>query len=114
MKRRLLTTGLLTCLLLTLSPLLPAPDSSAIAVFDAANYAQALIDYIKRLFEIAQRVVMIYNQIQELEYWFRAMLNLDLIPYREEVLELLELQRELLKQFDHLKGQYQAISSTLR
>ncbi len=112
MKRRILASGLLACLLLTLSPA-PAP-AAGIPVFDAANFSQALIDHIKRLFEIAQRAVMIANQIQELDYWFYAMLKMEEIPYREQILEFLQLQGELLKEFDGLKGQYQALSHSLQ
>ncbi len=112
MNRRIVSFGLLALLFMTLSAA-PAP-SSGIPVFDAANFSQALIDYIKRLFEIAQRVVMIANQIQELDYWFHAMLKMQEIPYREEILEFLQLQGELLTEFDTLKGQYQALSHSLQ
>ncbi len=114
MNPRFLCLSLLACLLLTLVGALSAPVASAIPVFDAANFRQALLDHIKRLFEIAQRAIVIANQIQELDYWFAAMLKLEEIPYREDILELLELQRELLLQFDHAKGQYQAISHSLQ
>ncbi len=112
MKRRLITIGLLASLFLTLSPATPTA-AAGIPVFDAANYTQALIDHLKRLFEIAQRAVMIANQIQELDYWFHALLKMEQIPYREEILEFLEHQGELLKQFDALRGQYQALSHSL-
>ena len=111
MNRRFLSIGLLVILVITLSAA-PAP-SAGIPVFDAANFAQALIDHIKRLFEIAQRAVMIANQIQELDYWFYTLLKMEEIPYREEVLEFLEIQGEFLKEFDTLKGQYQALSHSL-
>jgi len=111
MHRRLLSLGLLASLLLTF-PTAPAP-AAGIPVFDAANLTQALIDHLKRLFEIAQRAVMIANQIQELDYWFYTVLKLPEIPYRAEVLEFLVLQGELLKDFDQLKGQYQALSHSL-
>ena len=113
MKRRLVCLGLLACLLAAQLPG-PKPASAQIPVTDVAALVQAVIDYVKRLFEIAQRVVMIANQIQELDYWFRAMLKMSQIPYRSQVLEFLELQGELLLEFDALKGQYQAISQSLQ
>ncbi len=113
MNRHFLCLSLLACLLLTLVGTLPAPVASAIPVFDAANFAQSVADHIKRLFEIAQRAIIIANQILELDYWFAAMLKLEVIPYREEILELLENQRALLLHFDRAKGQYQAISHSL-
>ncbi len=112
MNRRLLAFGLLAFLLMTFWPAPPA-SSSGIPVIDAANLLQAVLDYIMRLFEIIQRATMIANQIQELDYWFEALLKLGQVPYRADVLQLLEIQRELLKEFDDLKGQYQAISHSL-
>lgn len=92
----------------------PAPPARAIPVFDAANYAQAVADHIKRIFEIAQRAIMIANQIQELDFWLVTLLKMEELPYRIEILEFLELQAELLNEFDDLRGQYQAISHSLR
>ncbi len=112
MKQRLVCLTVAACLLLTLLPAAPAP-SSGVPVYDGANYAQALIDHLMRLFEIAQRVIEIANQLKELEFWFYAMLKLDEVPYREEILAFLEVQGELLKEFDDLKGQYQALSHSL-
>lgn len=112
--RRLLCLGLPACLLLTLAGAAAAPEASAaLPVFDAANFRQAVIDHLKRLFEVAQRAVMIANQIQELDYWFYTLLSLEQIPYREGVLEFLQLQGELLREFEELKGQYQALSHAL-
>ena len=114
MSRRFLSCGLLPCLLLMLLAAFPAPVAAQFAVFDAANYARAVIDHIKRLFEIAQKAIMIANQIQELDYWFHAMLKMEQIPYREHILEFLHLQGELLAEFDFLKDQYQALSHSLQ
>ncbi|MCP3960781.1 MAG: hypothetical protein GY719_23295 [bacterium] len=112
MKRRLLSLSLVA--FLGLSFVGPPPMSAAaIPVFDYSNLIQSILDYLKRLFEIAQRAIMIANQIQELDYWFYTVLKLEEIPYREEVLEFLEVQAELLKQFDSLQGQYQALSHSL-
>ncbi len=113
MKRRFLSLALLPCLFLTVFAAVPAPVDAAIPVFDAANFTRAVIDHIKRLFEIAQRAIMIANQIQELDYWFYAMLKMEEIPYREHILEFLHLQGELLAEFDILKDQYQALSHSL-
>ena len=109
-RRRLQALALASALALAT---VPAPRAFTIPVFDAANYAQAVADHIKRLFEIAQRAIMIAHQVQELDYWLTALLKMDELPYRIEILEFLELQAELLKEFDSLRGQYQALSHSL-
>ena len=96
-----------------LAPWSPPARATGIPVIDVANLAQAVISFIKRLFEIAQRVVQIYNQVQMLEYWLYHTLKMEEIPYRVEILEFLELQGELMGEFDALQGQYQAISHSL-
>ena len=93
-RRRLQALALASALALAT---VPAPRAFTIPVFDAANYAQAVADHIKRLFEIAQRAIMIAHQVQELDYWLTALLKMDELPYRIEILEFLELQAELLK-----------------
>lgn len=110
--KRLTCLCLLACLLITLLPAEPA--AAQLPVTDVAVLAQAVVDHVKRLFEIAQKVVMIANQVQELDYWFHAMLKMGQIPYRRGVLDFLVLQGDLLREYDDLRGQYQALSHSLQ
>ncbi len=112
-RKSLIAAVVLLSLLGTLMPASSPVRAAGIPVIDAANLAQAVIDFIKRLFEIAQRVVQIYNQVQMLDYWLYHTLKMEEIPYRVEILEFLELQGELMREFDALQGQYQAISHNL-
>ncbi len=110
--KRIAALALVAALVLSISVATPE-RAEAIPVFDAAAFVQAVIDHAKRLFEIVQRGIQIANQVLELEYWFNKALRLESIPYREELLEFLELQAELLRQFDEVKGQYQGLSHSL-
>lgn len=102
------------CLLVIAMCLVPAePVPAQFVVFDPANLAAKVTDYLERLYEITQRAVQISNELQMLEYWYYESLKLTDIPFQVEQLVFLEEMGNLLRAFDALEGQYQGLSYVL-
>ncbi len=108
---------LLILALLGMSLLVPPPATNAIPVFDAANLAAQVDHYVQRLVEIAQRANQLINQLLELASWEAALEKLTHLPYRngnlDGIFRFFHEQHVLLRRWEQLEGQRQALAYTL-
>ena len=91
----------------------PAEIIGTVPVIDVANLSQAVTDHLKRLFEILQRATLIVQGVQNLENWYLSLLDLPEIPYRDSIIDMLNGIGELMRQFEAVEGQYQALTYAL-
>ena len=86
------------------------PDKGGIPVIDSANLLQNIRHYIERLYEIYQKAVIIVQNYTELAYWLDTLTNLEDYPFRPSINEFLHTVYGTMRDFQVLRGEYQALT----